>query len=218
MAGVGRCDVVAGEEKKVGSCGWKWYKVCKPAARDLATPPSMPDSDTCWKVRRCCPAHSSPWASCLSRSPAPQRRQDSHSSPDTHSHDYAQTSPSGTNYGDYLAVHPYVNAAASDWAAGKVEEYPVQFCNSSETTLIKHGLREAEILAAHARDHIHRWGNSSSFSKKYFGLAATAEAAGWFDKIVNTDKTGVIFRCDDPDGLCAANESTSVPYPAPHKR
>ena len=71
-------------------------------------------------------------------------------------------------------------------------------------------LKEAEILAAHARDHIHRWGNSSSFFKKYFGAAGTAEPAGWYDKIVHAHKAGYIFRCDDPDGNCANNESACV--------
>ena len=139
---------------------------------------------------------------------APQYHGDSHSDSDSHSHESAPAS-SSYDYADYLDVHPYSNADAMAWAEGKVTEYPIQFCNVSETAMIRQGLHEAEILAAHARDHIHRWGNSSSFYKKYFGLAGTAEPAGWFDKIVNADKTGVIFRCDDPDGLCAANESRS---------
>lgn len=142
---------------------------------------------------------------------APQYQPDSGSSADSHSHEYESSSSSSSpDYADYLAVHPYSNYDASAWAAGKVTEYPVMFCNASETAMIKQGLKEAEILAAHARDHIHRWGNSLSFYKKYFGLAGTAEPAGWYDKIVNTDKAGVIFRCDDPDGLCAANESKLV--------
>lgn len=123
---------------------------------------------------------------------------------DSDSHDVEEASD---GYEDYLDVHPYNNENAADWAAGKVKEYPVMFCNNSETAMIRQGLKEAEILAAHARDHIHRWGNSSSYYKKYFGMAATAEPAGWFDKIVNVNKAGIVFRCDDPDGNCANNES-----------
>ena len=141
---------------------------------------------------------------------APQyQRESSDSNSGSHNHDSAPApaSSSSNDYADHLNVHAYANDDAWEWSAGKVTEYPIQFCNVSETAMIRRGLHEAEILAAHARDHIHRWGNSSAHYKKYFGAAATAEPAGWFDKIVNVDKTGVIFRCDDPDGLCAANVS-----------
>lgn len=138
----------------------------------------------------------------------PQYHGDSISSADPHSHGSGYSSSSDSSYANYLHVHAYDNQGASSWAVGKVTEYPVQFCNASETAMIRQGLKEAEVLAAHARDHV-RWRNSSSFYKKYFGAAGTAEPAGWFDKTVNTDKTGVIFRCDDPDGNCAANESKS---------
>lgn len=119
----------------------------------------------------------------------------------------AVRTPSTSDYAERPNVHPYANPHTHHWAAGKTPEYPVLFCNASETALIRQGLREAEVLAAHARDHIHRWGNASAFYTRYFGAAGTAEPAGWFDKIVHADKTGVVFRCDDPDGLCAANES-----------
>ncbi|ORY18250.1 putative peptidase family-domain-containing protein [Clohesyomyces aquaticus] len=36
----------------------------------------------------------------------------------------------------------------------------------------------------------------------YFGNASTREPIVWFDKVVNGDKAGVLFRCDDPDGNC----------------
>lgn len=116
----------------------------------------------------------------------------------------SECSAAHTGYSDFTGVHQYANVDYSDWAEGGVDEYPILFCNTSETATLRRALYEAEVLAAHARDHIHRWGNSSSYYRKYFGLAGTAEPAGWYDKIVNGDKTGVIIRCDDPDGVCAA--------------
>lgn len=103
-----------------------------------------------------------------------------------------------------------VNSPVSDWAAGEVTEYPIhRSCNGSETLLLRQGLSEAEILASHAKDHIMRYGNSSALFLKYFGKATTAEPAGWFDKIVNYDKAGVLFRCDDPDHNCATQDGES---------
>jgi hypothetical protein len=94
-----------------------------------------------------------------------------------------------------------------DWAAGAVTEYPIHTsCNGSENALLRQALIEAETLAAHARDHILRFGNSSSYYLKYFGKANSGEPAGWFDKVVNGDKAGVLFRCDDPDQNCATQE------------
>lgn len=97
-----------------------------------------------------------------------------------------------------------------DWAAGGVTEYPIhKSCNHSENALLRQGLTEAEVLAAHARDHILRFGNSSLYYLKYFGKANSGEPAGWFDKVVHGDKTGVLFRCDDPDHNCATQDGTS---------
>jgi hypothetical protein len=99
----------------------------------------------------------------------------------------------------------------ADWAAGAVVEYPIHAsCNHTETALLWQALTEAETLAGHARDHILRFGNSSSYFLKYFGKATTSEPAGWFDKVVHGDKAGVLFRCDDPDKNCATQDG---PYP-----
>ncbi|KAF2764052.1 zincin [Teratosphaeria nubilosa] len=90
------------------------------------------------------------------------------------------------------------------WSDGWVQEYPIHAsCNTTETALLRQAFGELKLLAQHAKDHIRRFGNSSSYFVKYFGHAATAEPAGWFDKVLNNDKAGVLFRCDDVDGNCA---------------
>jgi hypothetical protein len=53
-----------------------------------------------------------------------------------------------------------------------------------------------------------RYGNSSDIYVKYFGNNPTAEPAGWYDKVVNGDKTGVLFRCDDIDNKCSQDGKT----------
>jgi hypothetical protein len=90
------------------------------------------------------------------------------------------------------------------WNAGAVDEFPIhESCNSTQHAYIKNGLEETLLICRQARDHILRWGNSSEIYQKYFGDAPTGEPLGWFAKIVDGDKDGVLFRCDNPDGNCA---------------
>ena len=89
------------------------------------------------------------------------------------------------------------------WNAGAVTEYPIHAsCNATQRAYIKNGLDETLTICRQARDHILRWGNSSSIYQKYFGNASTGEPLGWFTKIVDGDKSGVLFRCDNIDGNC----------------
>jgi hypothetical protein len=68
--------------------------------------------------------------------------------------------------------------------------------------MIKKGLEETLTIVGHARDHILRYGNSSEVYTKYFGDAPTGEPLGWFTKIADGDKSGILFRCDNVDGNC----------------
>lgn len=92
---------------------------------------------------------------------------------------------------------------ATSWDTGAVKSFPIhESCNRTEAAQINRGLSEAMTLVSHARDHILRWGNTSEIYQKYFGNASTGEPIGWFEKIANGDKAGVLFRCDNPDGNC----------------
>lgn len=105
------------------------------------------------------------------------------------------------------------SASSTAWNAGAVVDYPIHSsCNSTERAQLVRGLEEAIKLSQHAKDHILRWGNSSEIYQKYFGNASTGEPIGWFDKVVNGDKAGVIFRCDDPDKNCATQDGNSHRY------
>lgn len=89
------------------------------------------------------------------------------------------------------------------WDAGAVNEFIIhESCNVTQAAQIADGLREAVELAEHAKDHILRWGNNSELYRKYFGNDPPYTAIGSYDIIANGDKTGVIFRCDNPDGNC----------------
>jgi hypothetical protein len=99
-------------------------------------------------------------------------------------------------------------ATSTAWDVGAVHQYPIHAsCNASQHQYIRNGLDEAMTISRQARDHILRWGNSSAIYQKYFGNASTGEPIGWFTKVVDGDKNGVIFRCDDPDQNCATQDS-----------
>lgn len=108
-----------------------------------------------------------------------------------------------------VTVTQTVSAANSQptawqWDAGATSQVPIHSsCNATERAQLERGFADAYKFAQHAKDHIMRYGNSSDHYVKYFGNAPTAEPAGWFDKIVNGDKKGLWFRCDDIDGNCA---------------
>lgn len=90
------------------------------------------------------------------------------------------------------------------WNEGAVIDYPIHVsCNATEQAQLKRAFSESITLAQHAKDHIMRFGKSSDIYIKYFGeKSATAEPAGWFDKVINSDKSGMLFRCDDVDNKC----------------
>jgi hypothetical protein len=95
------------------------------------------------------------------------------------------------------------NATAPAWDAGAVTQFRIHSsCNVTQHHQIATGLKETVILAGHARDHILRWGNTSEIYQKYFGDRAPYEAIGAYDIIVDGDKGGALFRCDNPDGNC----------------
>ena len=92
---------------------------------------------------------------------------------------------------------------STTWDAGAVHQYPIHAsCNATQHQYIRNGLEETLTICRQARDHILRWGNSSEIYQKYFGNAPTGEPIGWFTKLVDGDKSDVLFRCDNPDGNC----------------
>ncbi|KAH7313762.1 putative peptidase domain-containing protein [Stachybotrys elegans] len=107
----------------------------------------------------------------------------------------------------FSAPQPAPTGESYDWAQGWTSKYPIhQSCNSTLRAQLEAALEETVQLAQHARDHLLRWGDKSEFAQKYFGNNS-AMAIGWYDRIVAADKTGMTFRCDDPDRNCATQDN-----------
>ncbi|KAK3292881.1 putative peptidase domain-containing protein [Chaetomium fimeti] len=123
---------------------------------------------------------------------------------------------------DTTTTTPSSTASASstptpyDFTAGAVTSFPIHSsCNSTLRRQLERALDETVELAAHARDHILRFGGASPFVQKYFGtgngtdgtpLASTAMPLGWFSRVALGDRGNMTFRCDDPDENCATQD------------
>lgn len=111
-------------------------------------------------------------------------------------------------------VQPFSQLDIAPWDAGRVSQYPIHSsCNATQRLQIETGLNETIQFAQHAADHVLRWQNNSEIYRKYFGDRPVYEVIGAFDIIASGDKSGVLFRCDNPDGNCALkgkSKSTST--------
>ncbi|CCH41119.1 putative allergen [Wickerhamomyces ciferrii] len=92
---------------------------------------------------------------------------------------------------------------AYQWDADWYKDYPIHSsCNRTKYNQLVQAFQETKQVAAHARDHTLRYSNNSEIYRKYFGNAPSGEVVGWFSNVVDQDKTGLLFRCDNPDGNC----------------
>lgn len=107
-----------------------------------------------------------------------------------------------------LAPSQPAQTGGYNWSEGWKASFPIHpSCNSTLKHQLSDALEEAIELAQHARNHLLRFGDKSDFKRKYFGNGSTAEAVGWYDRIVAADKSAMLFRCDDPDKNCATQNS-----------
>ncbi|GAA6003304.1 uncharacterized protein JCM10292_003844 [Rhodotorula paludigena] len=95
------------------------------------------------------------------------------------------------------------SSASASWSAGATTAFSAHSsCNATQRRLIADGLGEALELAQHARAHLRRWGADGMF-KDWFGAAADPNGLeGLLDRLVDGDRAGLLFRCDDPDAEC----------------
>lgn len=116
---------------------------------------------------------------------------------------YVMAAPAPTSH--HLAIEDTADHVHhdTDWYDAAGQGFVIHHsCNATETVQLRKALADAVKLADHAKQHILHYGNSSAHYRKYFGDAPSGEAIGYFDKVVNGDRTTSLFRCDNPDGNC----------------
>ncbi|KAK4159499.1 putative peptidase domain-containing protein [Cladorrhinum sp. PSN259] len=86
--------------------------------------------------------------------------------------------------------------------------FPIhESCNATLHRQLSRAFVETVELASHARDHILRFGQTSPFVQKYFGVnSSTVVPLGVFSRVASGDRGNMTFRCDDPDENCATQE------------
>ncbi|KAK0523049.1 Prenylated Rab acceptor protein 1 [Tilletia horrida] len=111
-----------------------------------------------------------------------------------------------------LAVNNPAEAILARALGDKNGEYRKDFpihesCNASQTLQLRRGFDDMARLLQSARDHLLHHGNSSELFKTYFGAGADpATPLGIYERLLEGDKTGTLFRCDDPDRNCATQD------------
>ncbi|KAF4552105.1 Peptidase-like protein [Elsinoe fawcettii] len=115
----------------------------------------------------------------------------------------AAAAPQAIQYVTVTASAAATTPTGYQWNVGTRTDFPIHSsCNATERALLTKGLNDARAMAQQAKDHILLRGSDDAHVQKYFGNASTAEAVGWYDRIINADKTPNWFRCDDPDDKC----------------
>ena len=99
--------------------------------------------------------------------------------------------------------HISAHVSKTAWKRGAVNEFTLhESCNETQTNQLRFAFEETANLAAHARDHVLRFGNESAVYQKYFGGYPPFEVIGAFSMVIDADKNNLVFRCDDPDQNC----------------
>ncbi|ODV60828.1 Zps1p, partial [Ascoidea rubescens DSM 1968] len=79
-------------------------------------------------------------------------------------------------------------------------------CNATERRKLEYMFKESLEVVAKGRNHILNEGNNYEVFKRWFGEDGDMFVVlGIFDYVLQGNKDGILFRCDDADGSCAKN-------------
>ncbi|CEH16561.1 Metallopeptidase, catalytic domain [Ceraceosorus bombacis] len=83
-------------------------------------------------------------------------------------------------------------------------DFPIhESCNKSQRMQLERGLFDLKRLLRGAADHILLHGNQSEVYQTYFGEGSDPSVPlGIYLRVLESDKSATLFRCDDPDRNC----------------
>lgn len=99
------------------------------------------------------------------------------------------------------------------WSSPKFPEI-YHTCNETNVRMLNAALKDSVEATAFAKSRLLEYGADDSYYKRWFGNGSIFTVMGVFDQLIESSKENVILRCDDIDGLCAANPN----YYAGHHR
>ncbi|EJS41803.1 zps1p [Saccharomyces arboricola H-6] len=89
-----------------------------------------------------------------------------------------------------------------------------QTCNETNARMINAAYKDTAEATAYGKSRLLNYGIDDVYYKRWFGNGSIFTAMGVFDQLMEASKGGMLVRCDDVDGLCAANPD----YYAGHHR
>ncbi|SCU79714.1 LANO_0A07272g1_1 [Lachancea nothofagi CBS 11611] len=105
------------------------------------------------------------------------------------------------------------NVEAVEWDSPQLPTfYPT--CNGSDLEALQEAFQETLNVTAHARSRIMAYGSNDQIYQRWFGDGSIYTVLGTLEAVAEIPKEDALFRCDDIDGLCAANPN----YYAGHHR
>ncbi|CUS20151.1 LAQU0S01e00122g1_1 [Lachancea quebecensis] len=87
-------------------------------------------------------------------------------------------------------------------------------CNGTHLETLKSAFEETWNVTSYAKSRLLAYGTNDRIYQRWFGDGNLYTVLGTVEAIAEVPKKDVLFRCDDADGLCAANPS----YYAGHHR
>ncbi|CAI4064296.1 hypothetical protein SUVZ_08G0050 [Saccharomyces uvarum] len=87
-----------------------------------------------------------------------------------------------------------------------------QTCNETNTRMLNAGFKDTAEVTAYAKNGLLDYGIDDAHYKRWFGNGSIFTVMGVFDQLMEASKGGMLMRCDDADGLCAANPNYYAGY------
>lgn len=81
-------------------------------------------------------------------------------------------------------------------------------CNETNTNMLNAAFEDTVQVTDVIRNRLLEYGVEDKFYKRWFGNGSIFTVLGVFNHLVESSKEGMIYRCDDADGKCAANPTS----------
>ncbi|WVF72582.1 hypothetical protein IAT40_007399 [Kwoniella sp. CBS 6097] len=100
-------------------------------------------------------------------------------------------------------IHMNINVAR-DMKDYKTDVTIHESCNATQRRMLEKGLADAFEVATVAQEYVAANGPEDPVFQKYFGKEQKSYTTvlGVWESLLTSNKEGVIFRCDNPDGNC----------------
>ncbi|CUS25208.1 LAQU0S35e00232g1_1 [Lachancea quebecensis] len=107
----------------------------------------------------------------------------------------------------------FSTVATEEWANPQFPRLH-KTCNTTDVEFLTKTMNDTQTVASYAKEQLLVKGSNDTVYKRWFGDGPLYDVLGVIEGVANMTKMDVLLRCDDVDGLCAANPN----YYAGHHR